>query len=96
LTKLTLKKVLGRAFTTLNSLQTIIVEIEAILNERTLTYAPTDANDPDPITPAHLLYGRKIPYHMTPKYNECDPDFWETAIHESYYSNFGLDGGKNI
>ena len=60
LTKLTLKKVLRRAFTTLNSLQTIIVEIEAILNDRPLTYVPTDANDPDPITPAHLQYSRKI------------------------------------
>ena len=56
LTKLTLKKVLGRAFTTLNSLQTIIVEIEAILNDRPLTYVPTNSSDPDPITPAHLLY----------------------------------------
>ena len=37
LTKLVLKKVLGRAFTTLNSLQTLIVEIEGILNNRPLT-----------------------------------------------------------
>ena len=83
LTKLTLKKVLGRAFTTLNSLQTIIVEIEAILNDRPLTCVPTDISDPDPITPAHLLYGRKIvcvPYHMTPQYNQCDPDFGETEV----------------
>ena len=83
LTKLTLKKVLGRAFTTLSSLQTIIVEIEAILNDRPLMYVPTDASDPDPITPAHLLYGRRIvcvPYHMTPQYNVCDPDFGDTAI----------------
>ena len=83
LTNLTLKKVLGREFTTLNSLQTIIIEIEAILNERPLTYVPTDISDPDPITPAHLLYGRKIvcvPYHMTPQYNQCDPDFGETEV----------------
>ena len=83
LTKLTLKKVLGRAFITLNSLQTIIVEIEAILNDRPLTYAPTDISDPDPITPAYLLYGRKIvcvPYHMTPQHNQCDPDFGETEV----------------
>ena len=83
LTKLTLKKVLGRAFTTLNSLQTIIVEIEAILNHRPLTYVPADANDPDPITPAHLQYGRKIVcilYHMTPQYNLCYLDFGDTAI----------------
>jgi len=71
LTKLTLKKVLGRAFTTLNSLQTIIVEIEAILNDCPPIYVPTDASNPDPITLAHLLYGGKIvcvPYYMTPLY----------------------------
>ena len=46
LMELILKKVLGRAFTTLNSLQIIIVEIEAILNDHPLTYVPTDSNDP--------------------------------------------------
>ena len=83
LTKLSLKKVLGRAFTTFTSLQTLIVEIEAILNDLPLTYVPTDICDPDPITPAHLLYGRKIVcvlYHMTPQYNQCDPDFGETEL----------------
>ena len=83
LTKLALKKVLGRAFTTLNSLQTLVVEIEAILNDHPLTYVPTDISDPDPITPSHLLYGRKmvcVPYHMTPQYNRCDPDYGEAEI----------------
>ena len=41
-------------------LQTLIVEIEAVLNERPLTYTPSDINDAQPFTPAHLLYGRKI------------------------------------
>ena len=83
LTKSVLKKVLGRAFTTLNSLQTLIVEIEGILNNRPLTTAPTDINDPDPITPAHLLYGRKVacvPYHVTTEYDYSDPDFGDTNI----------------
>ena len=63
LTKLTLKKVLGRAFTTLNSLQTIIVEIEAILNDRPLTYVPTDANDPP--QPTCYMVGRWFVYLIT-------------------------------
>ena len=49
------------------------VEIEAILNDCPLTYVPTDIS----ITPAHLLFGRKmacVPYHMTPQYDQCDPD----------------------
>ena len=67
--RMVLKKVLGRSFTTLSTLQTLIVEIEGISNNRPLTTVPTDINDPDPITPAHLLYGRKIvyvPHHVTP------------------------------
>jgi len=83
MTKLVLKKVLGRAFTTLDSLQTQIVEIEGILNNRPLTTVPTDFTDPDPITPAHLLYGRKIvcvPYHVTLEDIFTDPDFRDADI----------------
>jgi len=47
MTKLALKKVLGRAFTTLNSLQTLIVEIEGILNSCPPTTVLKDINDPD-------------------------------------------------
>jgi len=75
---------LGRAFTTLDSLQTLIVEIENILNNRPLTTVPTDINDPDPITPAHLLYGRKIvcvPYHVTPEDICIDPDLEIQTLH---------------
>jgi len=44
LTKTTLKKVLGRTFISLIALQTIVVEIEAILNDRPITYTSTDLN----------------------------------------------------
>ena len=52
--------VLGRTFVSLTSLQTIVTEIEATLNDRPLTYMSSDVNDPEPLTPAHLLYGRRI------------------------------------
>jgi len=57
-----LKKVIGRAFTSLTSLQTLIVEVESILNNQPLTTAavPTDINDPESITPVQLMYSRKI------------------------------------
>ena len=56
MTKLSLKKVLGRTFATLSILQTVIVEIEGILNDRLLTCISSDVKDPEPLTPAHLLY----------------------------------------
>jgi len=58
--KNSLKKMLGRAYVTLSSLQTIIIEIEAHLNNRSLTYVSLDLNEPEPLTPSHLLYGRLI------------------------------------
>ncbi|XP_045188261.1 uncharacterized protein LOC123546137 [Mercenaria mercenaria] len=60
LVKTTLKKVLGRSFVTYGSLQTILTEIEAVLNDRPLTYVTSDTSDPEPLTPSHLLYGRRI------------------------------------
>ena len=60
LTKNCLKKVLGRSHISLPVLQTMVVEIEAVLNNRPLTYTSSDVDDPQPLTPTHLLYGRKI------------------------------------
>ena len=60
MTKQTVKKTLGRAFITLPQLETIVVEIEAMLNDRPLTYVSLDISDLEPLTPSHLLYGRRI------------------------------------
>jgi len=57
LTKTTIKKVLGRSFIMLAALQTLVVEIEAVLNDRPLTYLSSDVTDPELLTPSHLLYG---------------------------------------
>ena len=60
LTKQAVKKTLGRAFVTLPQLETIIVEIEAMLNDKPLTYVSSEFTDPEALTPAHLIYGRRI------------------------------------
>ena len=60
LTKTALRKVLGKALVTLPVLQTLIVEIEAVLNDRPLTHVSSDLNDLEPLTPSHLLCGRRI------------------------------------
>ena len=45
---------------TLPVLQTVIGEIEAILNDRPLTYVSADLKDPEPLMPSHPLCGRRI------------------------------------
>ena len=41
-------------------LQTIVIEVELILNDRPLTYFSDDIRDPEPLTPSHLLHGRRM------------------------------------
>ena len=61
-----LKKTIGRSTLTFEELRTIVVEIEGTINNRPLTYM-YDAYMYDdvegvsqPLTPAHLIYGRQI------------------------------------
>ena len=78
MTKTVVRKVLGRSFITLEALQTLIVEIEAVLNDRPLTYQSSDIIDPEPLTPSHLLYGRRIttlPYSVTEDEELTDPTY---------------------
>ena len=42
------------------TLETIVVEIDAILNDRPPTYISSELTDPEPLTPSHLLHGRRI------------------------------------
>lgn len=58
--KLTLKKVLGQACVTFYELSTIIVQIEAAINDRPLTYSSDDLFELIPLTPSMLLTGRRI------------------------------------
>ncbi|XP_053395587.1 uncharacterized protein LOC128555850 [Mercenaria mercenaria] len=65
LTKTAVKKTLGHSYVNFDMLQTVVTEIEAVLHDRPLTYVSSGMN-PEPLTPAHLLYGRHIitlPYH---------------------------------
>ena len=86
LTKQAIRKVLGRAFITLPVLQTIVVEIEAVLNDRPLTYVSSEVSDVEPLTPAHLICGRRItslPHSYDD--NTDDPDYLDgTAIRKRH------------
>ena len=82
LTKSALKRVLCRTCATHESLQTLVTEMEAILNNHPLTYNSPDVDDFYPITPALLLYGRPIitlpHYDVTP--NEIyDPSYGDDS-----------------
>ena len=82
LTKMCLKKVLGRAHITSLMLETLVVEIEALMNDRPLTYVSSDIQDAGPLTPAHLLYGRRIttlPYEQIEEDELEDPTFGEDS-----------------
>jgi len=80
LTKMAIKKTLGRAHINLMTLQTIVAEVEMILNDRPLTYVSGDLSDPEPLTPAHLLHGRRLtrlPHELTTVEDLQDPSYQE-------------------
>ena len=54
-----LKKVIGRAKLSYDELLTVIVECETIINSCLLTFVYSD-NVEEPLTPGHLLHGRRI------------------------------------
>jgi len=58
-TKRCLKKLIGRAHFSLDELTTALAEIEAVLNSRPLSYVSGDDME-EPITPSHLIIGRRI------------------------------------
>lgn len=55
-----LKKILGRALVTFDELHTILIELEATINDRPLTYVNSDLNEFDVLTPSQLLRGRRL------------------------------------
>lgn len=77
LTKRAIIKTLGRAKVTYDELVTVVTQVEGILNSRPLTYI----GDTDPLTPAHLMYGKPItglPYQCVDIDELADPDFGNT------------------
>lgn len=56
--KQALTATIGAQSVTFEVLQTVLVEIEGILNSKPLGYTSSDIADPDPITPNSLLMGR--------------------------------------
>lgn len=55
-----LRRVAGNAILTFEALNTLLVQIEAVLNSRPLSAISCDPNDFSPLTPAHFLIGRSM------------------------------------
>ena len=76
-TKRCLRKVVGRAKFSYDEMHTAIVEIEATVNSRPLSYIHPDDIE-QPLTPLHPLVGRRLlslPDHLTYFEPENDEDF---------------------
>lgn len=61
-----LRKTLGNARLSYNELLTVVIEIEGTLNVRPLTYVYEEGDSEEPLTPSHLMYGRRLT--MLPPY----------------------------
>ncbi|GFR33690.1 transposon Ty3-I Gag-Pol polyprotein [Trichonephila clavata] len=50
-------------------LNTVLIEVEAVINSRTLTYVYNDVNEPDSLTPSHFTVGSRLTTLPSPKLN---------------------------
>jgi hypothetical protein len=74
---------LGRTKLKFNEFRAVISEIEAILNDRPLTYVSSDLDEPQALTPSHLLYGDRLtslPYDPSMEDELLDPTFWRETL----------------
>ncbi len=58
-TKRCLRKIVGQGKLYYDELRTVLVEVEAVINSRPLTYLSAENLD-EPLTPSHFLCGRRI------------------------------------
>ena len=75
-----LKKILGRAVVTADELNTLLVDVETFINDRPLTYVSGDVDEPLPLTPSHLLQGRRLrsfPEEILTEEDLKDPGYLE-------------------
>ena len=63
-------------------LNTILIEVEAVLNSRPLTYPYVDINDASPLTPSNFLSGHRLLTLPDTRVSvkESDPDYIPTDI----------------
>ena len=81
MTKRFLKKMVGRARLTYEELNTVVIEVEAVINSRPLSYVTADDLD-QPLIPVHLLTGRRLlSLPDAVGYQDIEEDFNITSNH---------------
>ncbi|XP_064470123.1 uncharacterized protein LOC135384870 [Ornithodoros turicata] len=55
-----LRRILGRQCLTFEEMETLLHEVEAVVNSRPLTFLHSTPDEPAALTPAHLLIGRTL------------------------------------
>lgn len=61
-----LKRNIGKAALDVDQITTVLTEVEAVINSRPMTYVYSEPNEPNVLTPAHFLCGRRLttlPHH---------------------------------
>ena len=81
-TKRCLKKTIGQARITYDELVTVVTEVEMILNSRPLSYVSTEDLE-EPLTPSHLLMGRRVLSLPDPVHVHPEDDDWHYVSKES-------------
>ena len=85
-TKRCLRKTLRNAKLNFEELMTILTEIEGVLNSRPLTYSCEELGEP--LTPAHLIIGRRILDKPTPLSFESGTDLdADTTVAHNCHGN---------
>lgn len=72
-------RIVGNAHLTYEELNTITIQIEAVLNSRPMTAMSADPHDLEPLTPGHFLIGRPLT-----SFPEPDDD-WKYSYTQQYH-----------
>ncbi|GFW90734.1 uncharacterized protein TNCV_2417311 [Trichonephila clavipes] len=70
--KTILRKVTGKSSLTSEELETVLCEIEAVLNSRPITYIDSDSTGNFPLTPSHFLLERRLTSFPVMKHSTVD------------------------
>lgn len=58
--KTCLRKVVGKASLHYEEIETILTEVEAVVNSRPITFTHTSSEEPVPLSPSHFLIGQRL------------------------------------